>query len=254
MKKQSQLLFCTMFMLLFLVTICSASPFFSIGEGTQTSWGQAISSGNVRSVQAGDITWAAEQFYGTQGPYQLLGSQLTPDLFVADGNNEVHQSLVMSWDAVQDPNVLSIAAWEYVYDQDPDLTGLILDFSIFAPIGIWDLSVELIDINNNSRGWFSSGVPNTWGTHSINPGIGSQGIFNAYYSQPGFDLSKVVAIRFDEAGMWSPSFPTAPVGAPPGLMWNAWNHVQVTPEPSTLLLIGFGLMGLTWVVRRKNEE
>ncbi len=252
MKKQLQFLLSTVIILHFFVGLAFATPIFSIGEGTQISWDQAIVSGNVQAVQAGDVTWAAQQFYGPQN-YQMVTSQLTPDLFVADLNNEIHQSLVMSWDAVQDSSVLSVAAWEYVYDQDPDLSGLTLDFSIYAPPGISNLSVELIDIKGNSQGWFSSSVPNTWGVHSINTGIGVQGIFNAFISQPGFDITKVVAIRFDEAGMWSPTFQAAPAGAPPGLMWNAWNHVQVIPEPSPFLLLGFGLIGFTWVTRRQNK-
>lgn len=227
-----------------LATALSASPFVSVGEGQNVSWTDGINNGNVQAAQDSPFVWPSPNevdFYAAQGvPGSVIyhNAQLTPDLAVSDGA-EVHQSLVMSWD-LDTADDLSVAAWDYVYDIDPDLTGKKILFSLLAPPGIWDVSIELVDAAGRWRSWFISGPPPTWGNYMLDPSVGIQGPFNTFLDDPLFDLTMVVGIRFDEAGMFSPTFPAPPAGAPPLPGWNAWNHVRISPEPTTfgLLVVG----------------
>ncbi|NIL99101.1 MAG: PEP-CTERM sorting domain-containing protein [Planctomycetales bacterium] len=246
----------------------SASPLFRIGEGGDRTWQQAIDDGNVRPVvpapdlrpvessagrpavgASASLTQAAQEFYNTQGvPFSLVPTRLGPaDAFVPDGQGMEHQSLVMSWQdsSINNPDHLQIGAWEYVYDVDPDLSGLEMHFSIFAPPGIWDLSVEMIDMNGNSAGWFMSMPPNTWQEYWLDlDNLGNQSGF-LYFEGGPFDITQVVALRFDEAGVLSmPLTPPNPYGEE--FFWNAWNHVEIrrpisaVPEPATLTLLALG--------------
>lgn len=245
--------------LLALAPAASASPLFSIGEGTGTSWDQAIANGNVRPVTASQgLTEAAVRFYtdSTQASaefdsFALVDASLAPDLNIQDTAGEEHQSLVMSWNNGSSDTELPIAAWEYVYDQDPDLRKTLIEFSLFAPPGIWDVSLELIDDQGRSRGWFLSMPPSTWQVLQIDPNLLAPQSFQFFFDQPGFDIRRVVAIRLDEAG----NAVTLPVpGGLPGTNWNAWNHLRVidVTEPTSLLLMVAGMfaVGLVGVRRR----
>lgn len=244
---------------LLLPSVAHAGPLFFVGEGSPINWADAIASNNVRPVDfASGPTFVAQQFYNDQvtsnglNGVQYITPVLTPDVGISDGS-QTHQSLVMSWDLPTDPNTLGVAAWEYVYDVDPDLTNTYLDFSLFAPPGVWDVSVELIDINGRSRGWFLNSPPQTWQKITIDPDDASAQGFTAFIDEPLFDITQVVIIRFDEAGMRSTPFPIDPTGS--GLpAWNAWNHVAVAvPEPSSLALVSMGILGLLVRRRRRNS-
>jgi hypothetical protein len=159
----------------------------------------------------------------------------------------------MSWDNGASSDVLTIAAWQYDYGIDPDLTGTVIDFTIYPPPGVWDVSLELIDASGNSRGWFQSMQAHSWTAGSIRPDVaGLQAPFNFFFESPGFDITQVVAIRLDEAGVGGPVFTIPPPpGAPTTLgAWNAWDSLIVrplVPEPHAVaiwLLLGacFGLV------------
>jgi len=160
-------------------------------------------------------------------------------------------SLVMLWDGDTGKD-LAVAAWEYVYDVDPDLTGMLIEVSVFPNAGIWDFSVGLTDINGNSAEWFVAAPPTgVWSVHVLDPSNPGAG-WIVGTQDPLFDITQVVSIRLDEAGMTSVVFPPLPPGTSTGIpgtpQWNAWDHLSVYPIPepgsAVLLLLGIAMMSI----------
>ena len=266
----------------------SATPVISVGDGHATSWTDAMAAGNIRVAGSGgslgvlDPSTAAYQFYnsplvigqsmGGADPIAVVNAApdvtLYTDVPVSDagfGGSDSFDSLVMDWgenpQTMSGEGVLNVAAWDYVYDVDPDLTGLHLTFSLLAPPGVWDFSLELFDVNNNSIGWFGVPPGTTWASVTIDPSIQMpQGPFTAFFANgpggPGaFDLTKVAFIRLNESSQTGVSFGTFPVIAGGPIItgpWNAWNHIA-TPEPASLLLLALGLVGLA-VLRERDSR
>lgn len=236
-------------------TAAHASPIFAIGEGTGTTWTQAIADGNVVPVSSADgLTGAATSYYGdrllndpTLDGFLLQTATLIPDVLETDGNNETHLAMRMEWPVTgnNDPgnDVLDIAAWEYVYGVDPDLTNTFLQFTILARAGVTDLSLELIDVNGKAKGWFKPGpVTENWGvvTFDVNLNVPQNGF--TVFQEPGFDLTSVAKIRLDET--WRGKVVPVQVGS------NAWDSLRVTPEPTAFTLLAFG--GLMLARRRRR--
>jgi hypothetical protein len=233
-----------------------ASPIVSIGEGQTHSWADALAGTAGGTLQtATSLTDLEQSFYtgevgaGNFGLATPIALEAVNPV-VIDG--EGHDSLVMSWNpwpGSDEPNDLSIAAWEYVYDADPDLTGFDAHFSIgvppdsFGQPAIWDVSFELIDNMGRTRGWFWPMPSVGWSTQWLdldNPV--PQGPFSVFGETPGFDITNVVAIRLDEAGMFA-TFPPQP-GSSTLWDWNAWNSLAIVPEPNSISLAAFGFVAL----------
>jgi hypothetical protein len=235
---------------------------FFIGEGGQISWADALQAGKITPASNPLSGFAAQQFYASQ-----IGQMGVTDVLPATGvrltatgpltvGNETHDSMVMSWEASAAQTNLDVAAWDFHYGVDPDLTNSMIHFSIFPPPGVWDVSLELFDINGNSRGWFVGNPPGGWGTFWIDPNGGLQAPFGVYINQAGFDITQVTTIRLNESSMGGTAFtlvdPTTGLPNP----WNAWNHLRVTqvPEPGAWAALGacaLSLMRLTLRHRRK---
>ena len=175
--------------------LASASPIFGIGDclGCQ-SWQSAIDAGNIQAATT--LTAEEDAFY-----FNSLGSsnfaistniELYANPNVEDDLFDGRDALVMNWEA-EDGTDLTIAAWEYVYDVDPDLTGTTILLSALAPAGIWDLSIELIDTNGRVRGWFIDGttlVNGVWTNYLLDPSDpNSPGFIPAPIPDPLFDLT-----------------------------------------------------------------
>lgn len=228
-------------------------PRLCIGEGCATSWTDAINAGLL--LPATELTGTERRFAIASGMNPLFRApMLYPDIMVADESGQAHQSLVMGWDttATDEMDDLVFSAFELNYPTDPDLTGMRIELSLFPPRGIWDASFSIRDAMGRWRSWFIIGPVPGWTSLWLNPAIaGTQGPFNAFFEDPGFDLTMVTGFRFDEAGMFSLTFPIGPV---PGLggqvIWNAWNHFRVVPAPPVLALFGLGVAGLALARRR----
>jgi MYXO-CTERM domain-containing protein len=171
----------------------------------------------------------------------------------------------MAWGASDGVEAQRAAAWDYVYPTDPNLSGLTIDFSIFPPVYSTHFSLNLIDATGNYREWIwhagdpGEVPPGQWSTLKINPATGwSNWPTVAYFQHDAtgtFDLSSVQILRFNE-NIWSaPGFPPGPMGnVPPGWVWNAWNHVQVSPEPGTLIVwLALAGLGLGFGCRRRRR-
>ena len=147
--------------------LAHASPIFSIGEGGDKDWNQAVSDGDIAAAANALSGEAAQGFYadqigimGVTNIVAAIDTQIVAAGSISDGITS-HDALLMSWDGSDafNPTDLVVAAWDYVYGVDPDLTGTMIHFSARAPTGIWDLSLELFDIFGNSRGWFAATPP-----------------------------------------------------------------------------------------------
>lgn len=228
------------------IASANGSPIFGIGHSQPVNWTTAVGSGSVVPVQVSEgFTAAALPFYNSvvaannYNGLQRRLPELTPDIPVSDGSQSF-SSLVMTWSHSTDPLVYGVASWEYTYDDDPDLTGTHLSFSVLPPQGTRDFGLELIDLNGRSRAWFAeTPAAGDWRTIAIDPIAGLQGGFTYFFSQPGFDITKVLRIRLSESGVGAVPFPVPPPpGTGVGPAWNAWNHLQVVPEPATIVALG----------------
>ena len=239
-----------------------ALPLFSIEAG---GWADEINAGRVQ-VAADPLSGAAGIFYNSTIGQNMFGVpvaavqaalnvQLTPDFAISDGNKQ-EDALVMSWDNNPGDDVLNVAGWEYVYDVDPDLTGTRIRFSLLAPVGIWDFSLELFDIFGNSVGWFGVPPSTIWGNFLIDPGLfAPQGPFTAFVTSGPFDITQVVRIRLSESSQGGVTFIDNPALVGQSITpWNAWNSLAVVPvpEPGTLALFGIGIAGLGFLRRRRQ--
>lgn len=232
------------------------TPLVAIGENQPTSWTQAIQSGRLYGVnpETDGTPQAAIDFYRTQGNAVFVPATLTPDLMATDENGETHQSLVMQWNPLMQGEDLAVASFEYNARSSERVGGLDLrngtaHFSVLAPQGVWDLSFILIDKNGLSCGWFRRMPPPTWTNYWLDFTAGDQMGWNKF-GQPGFDLSNVTSIRLDEAGAIV-NFPLPPPGSAPDFWdWNAFDHIIITPAPSSAMALALaGLVGL----RRRRD-
>ena len=259
------------------VGAASASPFFGIHEFQE--WEEALGGGGgggrivpvegaiFEKMVLGDDRWPEV--------YRERTLFFTPDdptggLYPID-DFDGEAGLVMYWQANPDPEGYSAAAWDYVYGEDPDLSGATIEFSIFPPWPSTHFSLNLIDGAGNYREWIwhapdpadwvtGDPVAGQWNTLVINPATGTSNlnpIALFTHDVPGvpFDLGSINILRFDENIPPPPAgwVPVPPPGVPQGAwVYNLWNHVEVSPEPATLVLVGSGLLGL--VLRRRRRK
>ena len=252
------------------VPSAQASPAFSIGAGGSMTWTQGISQNLIRVANNPLEGFAAQEFYNTQIGMNMFGTPvqsianasditLTPDISVFNpgGQLPAFNSLVMSWNNSNsdNPNVLNVAAWDYVYQDDPDLTNTWIKFSLRPPQRVWDFSLELFDSQGRSRGWFGNPTSPDWSMLMISPDIQEAQGFGYFYNQPGFDITRVTRIRLNESTQGGVLFtevnPVTGLNRP----WNAWNSLEVkvhVPEPtSTLSLLALGTLGAVSTLKRK---
>ncbi|HPD15259.1 MAG TPA: PEP-CTERM sorting domain-containing protein [Planctomycetota bacterium] len=246
----------------------NATPIFRIG--TQAEWQAALSDGRIKPVPGPVFEQMVREEEAWPPEYQSA-LFFTPELYVMGSPWQGEPGLVMAWGPPEPlgQDTRMAAAWDYVYPQDPNLKNTVIEFSIFPPVVSTLFSLNIVDQFGNYREWiWHAGGPGEvpagqWSTLVIDPVTGASNwpTFAGspfIHNVPGsaFDLSSITILRFDEniTGGFSNFFPPPEggQGLPPFWVWNAWDHVAVQPEPSTLLLIGGGLLALAGRRRKRG--
>ena len=261
----------------------NADPMVSIH--TQQDWDRALGTmGAGMIVPLGGMEFEQMVRSDMGWPQEYQEASFFTPLLETVSEYDGHPGLVMSWGPVpQGQEGYQAAAWDYVYapldnhDGGPvglqpgfpvDLNGQLINFSILPPWPSTMFSLNLVDKNGNYREWIwhASGIPGAgdpvpgqWNTVTINPATGWSNFGNAimWDNTPSFDLGSISILRFDENVPWPPpaGWPQGPLPGPvPGADWayNLWNHVEVSPEPGTMALVGSGLLVLLRRRRRKK--
>jgi hypothetical protein len=237
-----------------------ASPVFSLD--TFVEWNTAVEPVDPNDTTVKPVTewYPALDAYGTEGiDYVYVTPTITA--MTAGTSGEPDDGLLMTWgDGGADPDIPQVAAWEYTYPIDPDLTGKTLNLNVTPPTGILAVSLTLNDVFGGWRSWtwtvaptLLSNVPNSI---SIDPTLAGLQAGSATFMEsvgPLFDVTTVVSIQADELAVGSSGWNTFPSGPPTtGTMpWNYWSALQVVPEPTTMALSLLTLGGLSLVQRRR---
>lgn len=239
-----------------------ATPIVSLH--TQADWEAALTDGRIQPV-LGPVFEAMVQ-QTTEWPDEYQRAEFfTPQVYATQQPFDGEDALVMAWDAPAASDY-GAAAWDYVYPEDPDLSGMTMSFSIYPPWPSTFFSLNVVDANDPTIWrefiWHASGnpgdpIPGQWNTVTINPGAGTGTFSPQVFTIGNFDITNVGTLRFDEnvpfppPSGWNPPNPFPPPGLP---LVNLWNHVEVSPEPGTLIvwstLIGLGL-AYGWRRRRR---
>jgi hypothetical protein len=242
------------------VQALAGSPLFSLD--TYDDWLAAPISPVLENYDA------ASAHYGVLGEDYLYTPPEPLYVYEGDGSPETSDAgLVMAW-GNSDVDLPQLAAWEYVYPEDPNLVGTKLNLTVMPPPGIWSVSLTL---NDAAGGWVSwdwnvstpgnpfdpaglgpitPGVPYSI---TIDPTILAPQAGSTSFAVAGFNPAIATTIQADElaanpGGPAAPNWQQFPPVAifPGGQPWNYWSQVSVTPEPvsSILFVAGGATLGL----------
>jgi hypothetical protein len=206
----------------------------AISLQTYSDWTTAWDAGQISPVTSWDN--------GFESHYPGMEPQFrVPDLYVMENIPDEPETpgLVMAWGDPQDSGQEVIAAWQYEFTEDPDLTKYIIHLCVFPPCFINTISFGLKDINGNIKSWDW-----TVGANGVVPcdtqvcfdvradrGAGQSGA-TSYYIDPGFDVTQVQWMIFDENGVWVDSLPPDPAGFGRNA-WNYWKEIWIEGPVST---------------------
>lgn len=167
-------------------------------------------------------------------------------------------------DATDGLNPELIGAWSYAYPTDPNVTNLLLELKMLFPqvlgkpdptSGINLFRFTLIDTTNDvkSWGWDSPLLipqpPFQLFTFNLSEGAGAGGSNPLLFvEETGFQLTDVEFLQVSYRGVLGGTFPLTP--NPTIALWTGSRQFFVTPEPSVLLLLALGMIGLMAQWRR----
>ncbi|MBI5374568.1 MAG: PEP-CTERM sorting domain-containing protein [Candidatus Schekmanbacteria bacterium] len=223
---------------------------------TQSDWQNALADGRIASVTT---------YYDALGAhYGVIGEdfiQVPPELLAAGSESGLGDGLLMYW-GNSESELSQVATWQYTFPEDPNLIGSLISTTVIAPAGVQSVSLT---INDGLGGWISWDW-NVGGAGPVTPGVPYNVVINPAVFAPqsgstsfafaGFNPAIAVSLQADELAVgfnnWN-NFPPVPIigGIKP---WNYWTSLTVAPpvpEPSTMMLLGAGLLGLLAIGRRK---
>jgi hypothetical protein len=208
-----------------------SSPIFQLT--TYQEWLDAESAGRIQPVTAWDNGFESH-YPGMSSQLRIPNLEVMPDIPQEPGI----PGLVMAWGSSADDGQEIIAAWQYEYPQDPDLTGALIHLCVFPPCSvIQTISFGLKDINGKVKSWDwcvdnNPAVPpcvpcDTQICFWINAsgGAGQAGA-TSYWIDVGFDITKVQWLVFDENAIWVDSLQPDPAGFGQNA-WNYWKEIWV---------------------------
>jgi len=232
-----------------LSALAIADPIIYYGDGGANTWGDGIGGiGGGTFTPAGGSNTAEDSGAG-HGPTNDRIETLGPDVPLAG-----KAAMITSWDnSIGGPAGQNKAGMDFMYDADPDFNGTSIFMSIWLPHEIDRFGFTLIDAGGFSRGWFLSGVPReNWFDVGIDPTAGLQGPWDGFFQDPGFNLANVLNFRITASATVGDDFlfPNPDPLVDPDFEFFAIGHVQISPEPTTMAAIGFGLVAL---LRRRRR-
>ncbi|MDO8336085.1 MAG: hypothetical protein Q7T74_04900, partial [Candidatus Saccharibacteria bacterium] len=211
-----------------ITTTTTATPHPYVAIDGFAVWEAAVLDGTVSPVDEANGLAYMEKWHNQGYPETIYNE---PELYAYAGNpcsgsdsDPCSPGLVMAWGNPNLPDGSYSAAWKYKYPVDPDLTNSIITVTVFPPCkSINAVSLGLKDIYGNIRAWFwdvnlPGGIPCGVGT-AISIDTSIPGILAAtpaaagYMSDPGFDITKVVEITFDENAIWVAGTTVPPPGS-----------------------------------------
>lgn len=231
-----------------------STPIIAVGNAQPTTWQQGINNGNVGPT-TGPMTGPAMRFYaqvvtarGLAGYQQVV--PVTRAITIGRGRN-ARSVLNTTWQPVNTPLVMSIAGASYLYRTDPNLTNFVIDADTFSPMGIQDAGIELIDTNGLAAGWFTTTpeIDRRDDYDLVLDDQAPQGQFSYFSEDPGFSLTDVMEVRFEQSSIYGLPFQEPdPAG---GIAdWDGYSDWEAVPEPGVLPALGVGLLGLFAAKRR----
>jgi hypothetical protein len=231
----------------------SANP--RVNLSTYEGWASAVASGTVRPY----TTWDSglESHYPGQSANFRYSTVTALNGFTVPFVED-RPGLVMEWGAEEEPGDL-IGAWMYEYGLDPNLAGQTVSIWVHPPNGINSISLGLIDANGKVKSWDWNVGPNgplfpcnqVQVVLNASGGAGQAGS-TSFSEDAGFDITQVKGLIFDEQGNWLNFNDPSPLGF--SRPWNYWKDLEVTPEPSSFVVLSAGLLGLLGLARRRFHK
>ena len=223
---------------------------------TYDDWLAATGTGTVRPYTTWD-SGLENHYPGQQANFRASTVTALPGF--TEPFIEERPGLLMAWGDDYEEGDL-IGAWTYEYGKDPDLTNQIVSIWVHPPFGMDSISIGLIDSTGLIKSW-DWNVGENGPLHPceqvqviINPMLGWQAGATSFSEDAGFDITSVTGLIFDERGDWLNMQSPSPLNDPHP--WNYWKDFQVKPipEPTSLLALTAGLLGLAGFARRKVRK
>lgn len=237
----------TVVLAMLVCTISTALADPNVSLVTYDDWVNAVNSGTVHPGTAWD-EGLESSYPGQSGDFRV--STITPaDAYTTPLPLSV-PGLLMEWGAAEEAGDL-IGAWVYEYAEPSDLSGSIISFGVLPPTGVNSVYLGLTDINGSVRSYVWDVGP----TGTLQPDqLSTLTIDLSQEAQPA-GMTSLDGDFVYEAVKWFTLVEKGWTWSQGPYRVNKWVLVRVTPvpEPSALLALGSGLVGLIGLGLRRRR-